>query len=198
MPRPPRRDYANAIHHVTQRGDKRLPVLERPDDRRVYLRILSEEASRHEWQVFSYCLMPNHLHLLVRTPAANLSRGMGRLNTRYARSYNAAREVPGHVFQGCFKNELVESVRHLVAAFAYIALNPVEPGLCRHPIEWAWSAHGELTGRRPPSGALCSDPLWVFGRDADSARRAYEQFVEGRLQRLQRVRGEASEANEVP
>jgi len=178
VPRPPRIEYANAIHHVTQRGDKRWPVLERPDDRRVYLSVLREEATRHGWRVLSYCLMPNHLHLLLQTPEPTLSKGMTRLNTRYARAYNNARDVPGHVFQGRFKNRLVESDRHLVAAFAYIAYNPVEVGLCRHPSDWLWSAHGELVGRRRWSGVLAGDALSRFGRTPETARSAYERYVE--------------------
>jgi putative transposase len=178
MPRSSRIEYANAIHHVTQRGDKRWPVLERADDRRVYLSMLGEEAQRHGWRVLSYCLMPNHLHLLIRTPEPTLSKGMTRLNSRYARAYNNARDVPGHVFQGRFKNRLVESDRHLVAAFAYIAYNPVESDLCRHPSDWVWSAHGELVGRRRPSGVLAHDALDRFGPTPEKARMVYARYVE--------------------
>jgi putative transposase len=181
MPRQPRIEYPNAIHHVIQRGNKRWPVFERPDDRRVYLSILREEARRHGWRVLTYCLLPNHVHLLIHTPQPTLARGMGRANTRYALAYNNSRGLSGHVFQGRFKNRLVESDRHLVAAFIYIAYNPLEAKLCRHPRDWVWSAHAELLGRRRASGVLADDALETFGSTRERARDRYERYVESFL-----------------
>ncbi|HEX2587008.1 MAG TPA: transposase [Gaiellales bacterium] len=179
MPRPPRIEYPNAIHHVAMRGNRRLPVFEGRADFEVYLETLSKVTARQGWRLLSYCLMPNHLHLLIQTPAPNLSEGMGLLSGTYTRMYNDVRGVPGHVFQGRFKNQLVESDEHLLTAFAYIALNPVKPGFCGSPIDWEWSAHRELCGSPPLASAriVAADALACFGEDPEAARRRYVRFV---------------------
>ena len=180
MPRAPRIEYPGAIHHVSARGNRRLPVFDRQDDYELYLHLLSEVAERQHWRMLSYCLMPNHVHLLVQTPVPNLSEGMRRLSGTYTRRYNDGRGISGHVFEGRFKNKLVRSDEHLITAFAYIALNPVKPGLCGDALDWEWSAHGELAGRRqvanPP--ILAVDALSCFGTDRDRARDRYLRFVQ--------------------
>jgi putative transposase len=103
MPRAPRIGYPNAIHHVTQRGNRREAIFSTPADYRVYLAILADVTRRCEWQVFSYCLMPNHLHLLLQTPEPNLSQGMRHLTGSYARAFNTTHELVGHLFQGRYK-----------------------------------------------------------------------------------------------
>lgn len=180
MPRKDRIDYPNAIHHVTQRGDKRYPIFEHPEDRVVYLRLLEQLVDRFGWRLLTYCLMPNHLHLLVQTPEGNLSRGMAQLSGSYARKYNQSRGVPGHVFQGRFKNRIVTEEAHLYMAFAYIALNPVEPRLCRRPEDWEWSAHRALVGdpRVGRRRIVADDALDAFDRRPEQAATKYIRFVE--------------------
>jgi putative transposase len=179
MPRPPRVEYPNAIHHVAMRGNRRLPVFELRNDFEVYVSLLSQVAARQRWRVLSYCLMSNHLHLLVQTPVPNLSEGMRLLSGTYTRMYNDARGVPGHVFQGRFKNQLVQSDEHLRTAFAYIAFNPVKPGLCGDPADWEWSAHRELAGMAPVGSPriVAADALDSFAEEPEAARERYVRFV---------------------
>jgi putative transposase len=179
VPRPPRIEYPNAIHHVAMRGNRRLPVFEVHNDFQVYLSVLSRVASRQGWRVLSYCLMTNHLHLLLQTPAPNLSEGMRLLSGTYTKMYNDVRGVPGHVFQGRFKNQLVHTDEHLLTAFAYIALNPVKPGLCNDPVDWQWSAHRELAGLAPVAAPriVAHDALASFGDQPDAARERHLRFV---------------------
>jgi|SRR5947209_6761571 len=186
MPRALRIEYPNAIHHVTMRGNRRLPVFEIRNDFEVYLATLSKVASRQCWRVLSYCLMPNHLHLLIHTPTPNLSEGMRLLSGTYTRMYNDVRGVPGHVFQGRFKNQLVRADEHLLTAFAYIALNPVKPGLCRDPLDWEWSAHRELAGVVPTPWprVVAEDALASFGENRDAARLRYVGFVQSYAEML--------------
>ncbi len=179
MPRQPRIEYANAVHHVTMRGNRRLPVFEVRDDFEVYLSLLSEVTARQRWRLLSYCLMPNHLHLLIQTPVPNLSEGMRLISGIYTRRYNQSRGVPGHVFQGRYKNQLVQSDEHMVTAFAYIALNPVKPELCRDPAEWEWSAHRELAGvaGAPTPGIVAADALLSLGESREAGRERYIRLV---------------------
>ena len=179
MPRSPRIEYPNAIHHITQRGNRRDAIFVTEADYRVYLTLLADSTQRYGWQVLSYCLMPNHLHLLLQTPEPNLSQGMRHLTGSYARAFNTTHEFVGHLFQGRYKSRLIESDEHLATAFGYIALNPVRAGLCSDAGDWPWSAHAELTGERALSGRiLCDDPLGRFAQTAAEARRHYARMVD--------------------
>ena len=179
MTRIQRIDYPNAIHHVTQRGNDRQLLFETPDDYRVFLETLAECVARYRWLVLSYCLLPNHLHLLLQTPDANLSLGMRRLTGSYARQFNTAHDRSGHVFQGRFESRLIEDEEHLHAALAYIALNPVRAGLSATPQDWIWSSHAELAGVRRPSRLIAQAAvLGRFATRPTTARARYGRMVQ--------------------
>jgi REP-associated tyrosine transposase len=145
----------------------------------VYLNLLKGVVERHGWRLLSYCLMPDHVHLLIQTPQANLSDGMNRLRGAYARKFNQSRGAVGHVFEGRFKNRIVTTEQHLFAAFGYIALNPVRRGLCSHPEQWAPSAHSSLVGA-PGAGRriLAEDALRAFDSRPREAAVKYQRYVE--------------------
>ena len=104
---------------------------------------LAKTVSRTSWQVLAYVLMPNHIHLFVRTPKPNLSRGMQYLLSGYANWYAKRHQRTGHLFQGRFKAELVEDENYFWTLSRYIHLNPVrgKRPLVDHPSEWAWSSY---------------------------------------------------------
>jgi REP element-mobilizing transposase RayT len=182
MPRPRRQDYAGATHHVTQRGNDSARVFDGDPDYMLYLGLLAEATRRHGWEVYSYCLMPNHVHLVLRTPQPTLSRGMAMLSGRYASARNRRLHATGHVFEGPFHSRLIETDAHLKTALGYVALNPVRGRLCGHPDEWRWSAHAELCGAASPIPfILCNDPLGCFHASASRAVNAYVRFVEKQL-----------------
>jgi putative transposase len=178
VPRPHRPQIANGIYHLTARGNRRQPIFLDDDDRRKFLDILGAVVRRRGWHCHAYCLMPNHYHLLVQTPAPDLSDGMQHLNSRYAEWFNWRHEVDGHLFQGRFHSVLVESDWHLLELARYLVLNPVRARLCERPADWAWSSYGPALGmiERPPFLTL----EWLLGRvgsDQDGARAAFARFV---------------------
>jgi putative transposase len=178
MPRRPRIEAAGATHHVTSRGNRRQPIYADALDRRRYLALLGDVVSRCRWRCFGYCLMTNHVHLIVETPEPNLGLGMHRLNTLYAQWFNWRWDLDGHLFQGRFGSELVESEWHMLEATRYVVLNPVRAGICRLPPQWPWSSYRALTGqRRAPAFLAVDDLLAYFGSSPASAMRAYEEFV---------------------
>jgi hypothetical protein len=105
--------------------------------------------------------MPNHVHLLVKTPVANLGAGMQSLHSRYAVLFNEAhgRAGHGHVFQGPYGSKRVGDDLYLLRAAVYVLMNPVAAGLCRGPGEWQWSSHG-LSERGIRPAWLRHDLLW--------------------------------------
>jgi len=114
--------------------------------------VLAEAVERYHWICHAYCLMPNHYHLLVETPLANLSQGMRQLNGAYTQAFNRRHNRTGHLLQGRYKAILVEKESHLLELARYIVLNPVRAKLVRHPRAWRWSSYRATAGdEEPPS-----------------------------------------------
>lgn len=135
-------ETADGLFHVTARGNAQDVIFRDDLDYIEFVRGLAEEVSRHEWRCHSFCVMPNHYHLLLETPSPNLGAGMHRLNGGYARRFNARHRRVGHVFQGPYHAQLLRRDEHLFEVCRYIALNPVRAGLCADAAAWLWSSHG--------------------------------------------------------
>jgi putative transposase len=177
--RPLRLVVADGIYHATARGIAKNEICSDDRDCRVFLHILKQTVERFGWRCLSYCLMPNHFHLLVRTPEPNLSRGMARLKGGYAQEYNRRHERIGPLFAGRFGARLVQRDRHLLEVFRYIALNPVTAGLSDSPSSWHWSAHPALTGERPAPAWLAVDEAraWFADPAVADGLAGYRAFV---------------------
>jgi len=179
MPRKPRNEVEPGIHHVYARGNNRQPIFFDDHDRRTYLKLLAQAASRQGWRCLSYCLMPNHVHLLVETTAPNLGSGMQWLHGSYASRVNRRHGRCGHLFQGRYGCVRIRTDAHLWSAVAYIARNPVVAGLCRAAREWRWSSHETVT-RAERDGWLDVGRLLSFlaAAGGDPLRR-YRELVGG-------------------
>jgi putative transposase len=116
-----RQNVAGGIYHITARGNAQEAIFLDELDYVALLRLLSETVERYSWRCHSYCLLPNHYHLLLETPEPNLSRGMLLLNGSYARRFNGRHERVGHVFQGPYRAEVVQRDEHLLEVCRYIA-----------------------------------------------------------------------------
>ena len=162
---------------MTSRGNRRQPIFTREGDQDVFLLFLKDVDERHTWSCFAYCLMPNHFHLVVQTED-DISRGMHRLNSRYAQWFNDTHQVDGHLFQDRFYSAIVDVEEHLVELLRYTALNPVRAGLCVAAEDWRWSSHAALVGSKATARFLAVDSaLELFARRRADARRAYAAFV---------------------
>jgi putative transposase len=135
-------------HHVTQRGNRRERVFFGDDDYALYRDLLAEACRREGVAVWSYCLMPNHVHLILtpRTPEG-LGRALGKAHRRYAAFVNARLRATGHLFQGRVASVVMDE-EHLTAAARYVALNPVRARLAERAEDWRWSSvRAHLAGR---------------------------------------------------
>jgi putative transposase len=177
MPRRPREELAGAIHHVFARGNAKQAIYLDDADRERYLALLGRAVVRQRWRCLAFCLMDNHVHLLVETPVPNLGRGMQWLHSLYAQAFNQRHSRAGHVFQGRFGAVRMKSDAQLLLVARYIARNPVEGGLCGEPSDWPWSSHA--TGFEQPGPAWLDTPrlLDFFGAGGGEARRRYADFV---------------------
>ena len=141
MARSLRIEFPGALYHITSRGDGQERIYTSEEDRYLFLNTLSEVCLRCTWVCYAYCLMNNHYHLLIETPAGNLSKGMQLLNGIYTQKFNRIHNRVGHVFQGRFKAILVDKDSYLLELSRYIVLNPVRAQMVTSPHEWKWSSY---------------------------------------------------------
>lgn len=148
MARLPRTTVPDSPHHVTQRGNHRQRVFLEEGDYALYRDLLAEHCAANGVAVWSYCLMPNHVHLILApNDSSGLSRAIGEAHRRDSGTINARLRVTGHLFQGRFGSVAMDE-SHLLAAFRYVAMNPVKANLVKQPADWPWSsANAHLTGR---------------------------------------------------
>ncbi len=178
MARTLRIEFPGAVYHVTSRGNARSKIYRDDADRLIFLATLAWVVGRFGWVCHAYCLMDNHFHLLVETPAANLSRGMRQLNGVYTQRFNRRHRKVGHLFQGRFKAILVERDRYLLELARYIVLNPVRARRVKSPEKYPWSSYRPTLGLAPVPSGLTTD--WVLGQFAKTkpvARKRYAKFV---------------------
>jgi putative transposase len=144
MARLPRVVIPGLPHHVTQRGNGRQQTFFEEGDYALYLDLLAQAAERAGTQIWSYCLMPNHVHIIL-TPADEdgLRRTFGELHRRYTGFINARRRTTGHLWQGRFGSVAMDEA-HFVTALRYVALNPVRARLVVRAEHWRWSSTAAL------------------------------------------------------
>ncbi len=138
--KPRNENPAGGVYHLYARGNDRCLIFRDDADRELYLRLLGVVREKARWKVLSFCLMDNHVHLVVETAEGNLGWGMQWLHGQFARAFNRRHGRTGHLFGERFGSTVIEDDGHLCMALRYVALNPVSAGLCERPEEWAWSS----------------------------------------------------------
>src|SRR5215213_4572053 len=116
-------ELAGGIHHVTAKSPSGRLLFREASDRRRYLVLLAEQLRERAWELLTYCLMTNHLHLLVLTPQPDLGDGIKAIHERFAREMNRTYDGWGHLFGRRFHNEVVQTDAHLHGCLRYIARN---------------------------------------------------------------------------
>ena len=140
MARLARMVIAGIPHHVTQRGNRREPIFFEDGDQEIYRDLLAEQTRKAGVEVWAYCLMPNHVHLILSpTRVDGLGLAVGEAHRRYTNFINARGRWTGHLFQSRFASVAMDDL-HLLAAISYVSLNPVRAGLTQYAADWAWSS----------------------------------------------------------
>lgn len=151
MPRIARLVVPHAPHHITQRGNRRQAVFFCEDDYRAYLALVAEWCAKHGLRVWAYCLMPNHIHLILVPPSEDaLCRGVGEAHRRYSRRVNFREGWRGHLWQSRFASFVMDEP-YLIAAARYVERNPVRAKLVRRAEDWPFSSAAAHVGRRADS-----------------------------------------------
>jgi len=138
--RVPRSALRDGYFHVVSRSVAAARAVFRDtDDRETFLRLVRRTSREDAWSCHAICLMTSHYHLVLEARRVSLSRGMQRLNWRYAMYFNRRHGSFGHVFADRFAARSIESEEYLYDACSYVLLNPVRAGLCDRADEWPWS-----------------------------------------------------------
>lgn len=143
------------IYHVVSRGVGRQIMFEDDDDRRRYLDLLQREASRHHCSILAWCIMDNHVHLLLQAELNELSESMRVINSSYAMYFNKRYERVGHLMQGRFKSEPVNTDEYLLTVVRYIHQNPEKAGIAKTS-DYAWSSYREYVGEKRITETGCT------------------------------------------
>ena len=131
-------------HHITQRGNRRERTFFEDGDYALYLDLLADAAGRAGVKIWSYCLMPNHVHIIVVPGDEDgLRRTFRHVHRHYTGYINARMRVTGHLWQGRFSSVAMDEA-HFITALRYVALNPVRAKLCVRPEDWPWSSTAAL------------------------------------------------------
>lgn len=179
MPRTGRVVLPEYPHHVVQRGHNRQVVFRTRYDFQQYLSDLRELKEKFDIRVYAYCLMSNHVHLLLAPfgSASGMGRLMKALAARATRRRNRREERTGTLWEGRYKSSLVQADRYLLACCRYIELNSVRAGIVRRPVDYPWSSFRQRTGVGDGLW-IDRDPAYLGLADEEPQRRArYQSLV---------------------
>jgi len=182
MPRPPRIAFNGAIYHVTIHGNNDETVFRDDQDDRTYLHLLTRMLRRRAISLLAYGLMTNHIHLVVRTPQANISVAMQWLHGCYAAAFNRRHRRRGHLFGDRFFTSVVDSDEYLLESTRYIHLNPVRAGLVQRPEDYRWTSYPRYIGGNEELVPVEPDlVLKLLSKNPQRRESLYQRFIEDGL-----------------
>lgn len=189
MVRPLRMDYPNTFYHVLSRGNERREIFRNEKDHHRFLETLGRMVERFKLEVHAYVLMKNHFHLLVQTKEANLSRALQWLEVSYSVWFNRRHHRSGHLFQGRFKNFLIENDRYFTAMCLYIHGNPLRAGIVQRLSDYRWSSYQAYADKKREVFWLTTElVLGMYGGSRKRFLRAQQVFFEERPNLLEDLR----------
>lgn len=183
MPRPLRLHVPGAFYHVTLRGNHRQRIFFTPGDRKLFERITAEVIERFSARLHAFCLMTNHVHLVIQAGETPLGRLILRIASRYARVVQARLDTTGHLFEKRYHAVVVDVDAYLLELLRYVHLNPVRAGLVAHPSDYPWSSHHAYLGSGSRPWVTTERALSMFGGERGRAITTYRNFVEQGLGR---------------
>ena len=175
MSRPKREWYPGAVYHVMARGVRRTNIYNNDFDYQTFVEMLKQGLQKFDCELYSYCLMSNHFHFLIKTQYEPLWKLMKWLSHSYAVYYNSVNSYTGHLFEGRYKSCLVKDDGYFLQTSRYIHLNPVKARIVSEPEEYRWSSYGAYMGTGN-TGLVKKDDVLNYFKDDKVLR--YREFVE--------------------
>lgn len=179
MARPLRIEYPGAWYHAMNRGANYRRIFSDKEEFNLFITVIKEACNLFNVFLTSYCLMPNHYHILVCTPEGNLSRFMRHLNGVYTQRFNRKQKKDGPLFRGRYKAILVQEEEYLTGVVRYIHNNPMKAGLAIRLKDYKWSSHGVYLKGKSKEKWLDIDPVLMnFSQKRRQAVVLYKKFIE--------------------
>lgn len=143
MPRRPRQESGTGFYHIVSRGLDKESIFQTKEEKDRMWKIIWENVKKYPIKMYAYCIMSNHLHLLVKADLKELSLFMAKILAAYAHYYNYKHDRTGYVFQGRFRSQCIDSEAYFWNCLRYIHLNPVKASLCKKPENYLYSSMAE-------------------------------------------------------
>lgn len=178
MSRKPRILSNSGIYHIMLRGNEKKDIFLDHSEKHRFLEGLEVKQKELAFAIYAYCIMNNHVHLLMNVHDEDLSAIMSGISVRYATFYNFKHSRVGHVFQDRFRSEAVENDRYLLAVVRYIHNNPVKAGLVEKAQDYKWSSYWNYISGHYPNFLNTSFVLSLFNDNLSIAVKEYERFSE--------------------
>ena len=180
MPRLAREKSKSGIYHIIIRGANRQEIFHSEQDCLKFLETLERYKRETKIKVLGWCLMNNHIHLLIEEGKEELAITMKRIGVSFVWYYNCNYSTTGHLFQDRYRSEKVESDEYLMTVIRYIHQNPVKAGLVKMPIDWKWSSCQGYYGKKSyPDGLLDNELiLGLFSEEKGTAIKRFREFNE--------------------
>jgi len=179
MPRQSRQKGEFSIYHIIQRGNERKNLFLSDEDRTRFLDTVGRMKKKYNFLLYAYCLMDNHVHLLIDDNGNDISQILKSINISYEYYFNHVYQRYGHLFQDRFKSELVKDEGYLLEVSRYIHNNPVKAGITGSPLDYEWSSCSVYTGNRKNEAELIDTGriLNYFSCEASNAVKEYTEYV---------------------
>jgi len=167
----------SGIYHIMLRGANRQEIFHDDEDCLNFLELIHKYKLKTEVGIYSWCLMSNHVHLLLKEGNEDVSTTMKRIGVSYVSYYNWKYRTTGHLFQDRFKSENIEDIRYLLTVVRYIHQNPVKAGIVNRMDEWRWSSCRQYYGTHDERRKLI-DADYILGLFSGDNILARERFIE--------------------
>jgi len=180
MPRQERKRSESGYYHVMLRGNAKENIFRDEQDKLRFLETLHTKKQRESFYLHAFCLMDNHVHLMISEGTENLSKIMTRINISYVYYFNQKYKRVGHLFQDRFKSENVEQDQYLLALARYIHQNPLKAGMVKKVSDYKWSSYNSYMYKSNYYAKMVDTDmvLGLFSSDKQTARRQFAVFMD--------------------
>lgn len=175
MPRQARKQSQSGIYHLILRGINKQVIFEDDEDREKFIWCLNYYKEAGQYKVYGYCLMGNHLHLLMREGKEPIATSMKRIGVSYVSWFNRKHDRCGHLFQDRFRSEPVEDDEYLLSVLRYLHQNPVKSGEAAKAADYKWSSYRSYLGTSELVDT--SFALALFSPEPETAIRRFKRFM---------------------
>ncbi|MFC1771522.1 transposase [Candidatus Margulisiibacteriota bacterium] len=173
MSYPRRIQFNGALYHVFNRGICRKSIFLSPRHNLFFLELLDRIVEKYGVEIYCYCIMKNHFHILIHTPYGNIAQVMQYLASNLAKFINKELNADGALFKRRYKEVLVDSESYLLQVSRYIHLNPVQAKLVKKAEQWKWSSIHEYYGQKDKTVPLTTNKILTHFKDANE----YQEYI---------------------